>query len=314
MEELNQTSVTEFILLGITDISWLKIPFVITFLILYMVSLVGNLSIVIVVMYDHNLHTPMYLLLSNLSFLDFCYSTTTVPKMLAGLVMNNKKIYFTSCIAQLYFFHFFGSTEALLLTSMSYDRYVAICNPLRYQVLMAKNICISLAFSSWATSFFYSLTHTVLASRLPFCKFNKVDHFLCDIKPLLKLACSDTRLNESLVSIITGFIGLASFALIVISYGFIGSHLLNIHSSLGRHKALSTCTSHLTVVLMFYGTAVSIYIRPATKNSLEQDRQAAILYTAITPALNPLIYALRNKDVKIAFKKHIQRLFNKCIY
>ncbi|XP_053576141.1 olfactory receptor 12D3-like [Bombina bombina] len=307
MEKLNQTLVTEFILLGITNIYWLKIPFFITFLILYMFSLVGNVSIVIVVIYEHNLHTPMYSLLSNLSFLDFCYSTTTVPKMLAGLVMNNKKISFTSCIAQLFFFHFLGSTEALLLMSMSYDRYVAICNPLRYHKIMAKKTCIKLAFGAWGTSFFYSLTHTILASRLPFCRFNNVDHFLCDIKPLLKLACSDTRLNESLVSIITGFIGIASFVLIVISYAFIGTHLMNIQTSQGRRKAFSTCTSHLTVVLLFYGTALSTYIRPATKDSLEQDRQAAVLYTAITPALNPLIYALRNKDVKIALKKHVLR-------
>ncbi|KAM4663647.1 olfactory receptor 5V1-like [Discoglossus pictus] len=296
--------ITEFILLGITNLAWLKIPLFIIILILYIVNWIGNISIVIVVMYDYNLHTPMYFLLSNLSFLDFFYSSTTVPKIL----MQDKKISFKSCITQLYVFHFLGSTEALLLTSMSYDRYVAICNPLRYHILMARKACIQLSFSCWTTGFLYSLTHTVMTAILPFCRLNKISHFLCDIKPLLKLACADTSLNESLVSIITGFIGIFTFILIVISYALIGTHLQKIRSSDGRRKAFSTCTSHLTVVLIFFGTAISTYLRPATKDSLEQDRQAAILYTVITPALNPLIYALRNKDVKMALRKNILRM------
>ncbi|XP_053576246.1 olfactory receptor 12D3-like [Bombina bombina] len=303
MEKSNQTSVTEFILLGITNIPRLKIWLFLVFFIFYLFNLIGNLSIVVVVIYDRSLHTPMYFLLGNLSFLDFFYGTTTVPKMLAGLVMEDKKISFQSCITQLHVFHFLGSTEALLLMSMSYDRYVAICNPLRYHILMAKTACIQLASSSWATGFIYSLSHTILTSRLPFCKFNKVSHFYCDIKPLLKLACTDTHLNESLVSIVTGFVALSSFLLIVISYIFIGTHLLKIASSQGRGKAFSTCTSHLTVVLLYYGTAFCTYLRPATKDSLEQDRLTAILFTVITPALNPLIYALRNKDVKKGLSK-----------
>ncbi|XP_053576235.1 olfactory receptor 5V1-like [Bombina bombina] len=303
MEKSNQTSVTEFILLGITNIPRLKIWLFLAFFFFYLFNLIGNLSIVVVVIYDRSLHTPMYFLLGNLSFLDFFYSTTTVPKMLAGLVMEDKKISFQSCIAQLHVFHFLGGTEALLLMSMSYDRYVAICNPLRYHILMAKTACIQLASSSWFTGFIYSLSHTILTSRLPFCKFNKVSHFYCDIKPLLKLACTDTHLNESLVSIVTGFVALSSFLLIVISYIFIGTHLLKITSSQGRRKAFSTCTSHLTVVLLYHGTAFCTYLRTATKDSLEQDRLTAILFTVITPALNPLIYALRNKDVKKGLKK-----------
>ncbi|XP_053576224.1 olfactory receptor 12D1-like [Bombina bombina] len=303
MEKSNQTSVTEFILLGITNLPQLKIWLFLAFLFFYLFNLIGNLSIVVVVIYDCSLHTPMYFLLGNLSFLDFFYSTTTVPKMLAGLVMEDKKISFQSCITQLHFFHLLGSTEALLLMTMSYDRYVAICNPLRYHILMAKTVCFQLASSNWVTGFIYSLSHTILTSRLPFCKFNEITHFVCDIKPLLKLACTDTHLNESLVSIISGFVGLSSFLLIVISYIFIGTHLLKIPSSQGRRKAFSTCTSHLTLVLLYHGTAIFTYLRPATKDSLEQDRLTAILFTVITPALNPLIYALRNKDVKKGLNK-----------
>ncbi|MEE6490667.1 hypothetical protein FKM82_015940 [Ascaphus truei] len=310
MDEGNQTSVTEFILLGITNLPQIQNFLFITFLLFYLFTLLGNLSIVTVVISDQRLHTPMYFLLGNLSFLDFFYSSTTVPKMLSGLLMEDKRISFQSCIAQLHVFHFLGSTEALLLTSMSYDRYIAICYPLRYHVLMAKSACIQLASSSWIIGFVYSLSHTILTSKLPFCKLNKVSHFFCDIKPLLKLACVDTHLNESLVSIVTGFVALSTFLLIVISYVFIGTHLLKIRSSQGRRKAFSTCTSHVTVVLLYYGTAFCTYLRPATQDSLEQDRLTAILFTVITPALNPLIYALRNKEVKRSLKKSVVIPFN----
>ncbi|XP_056401043.1 olfactory receptor 12D1-like [Hyla sarda] len=303
MEEFNKTFVTEFILLGITDLPQLKSILFITFLMFYLLSFVGNLSIVAVIIADHGLHTPMYMLLCNLSFLDFFYATTTVPKMLSGLLLEDKKISFQGCITQLHIFHFLGSTEAMLLSSMSYDRYVAICNPLRYQVLMAREVCFQLAFTSWLIGFLYSLFHTILTSRLPFCNMNEITHFYCDIKPLLKLACTDTHINESLVNIVTGSVALGSFILIIISYSFIATHLQNIHSKQGKSKAISTCTSHFTVVLLYYGTAFFTYLRPATKNSLEQERMTAILFTVITPALNPIIYTLRNKDVKRALRK-----------
>ncbi|MEE6490668.1 hypothetical protein FKM82_015941 [Ascaphus truei] len=303
MDGENQTSVTEFILLGITNLPQLQIFLFITFLMFYLFNLLGNLSIVTVVITDQRLHTPMYFLLGNLSFLDFFLSSTTVPKMLSGLLMEDKRISFHSCIAQLHFFQFFGSTQTLLLTSMSYDRYIAICNPLRYHVLMAKRVCIQLASSSWITGFVYSLSQTILTFMLPFCKLNKISHFFCDIKPLLKLACADFHLNESVLSIVTGCATLSTLLLIIISYVFIGTHLLNIRSPQGRRKAFSTCTSHLTVVLLYYGTAISTYLRPATDDSLDQDRLTAVLVTVITPALNPLIYSLRNKEVKRALKK-----------
>ncbi|XP_053330370.1 olfactory receptor 12D1-like [Spea bombifrons] len=303
MKEWNRTSVEEFILLGITDLPQLQVFLFITFLMFYLFCFVGNLSIVAVVIVERSLHTPMYFFLGNLSFLDFFYASTTVPKMLAGLLMEDKVISFRGCIAQLHVFHFLGSTEAMLLTSMSYDRYVAICNPLRYHVLMSKATCIQLASACWFIGYFYSLTHTILTSRLPFCRMNRVTHFYCDIKPLLRLACTDTSLNESLVSIVSGFVALATFFFIVISYLFIGTHILNIRSSQGRQKAISTCTSHFTVVLLYYGTAFCTYLRPATLDSLEQDRMTAILFTVITPAMNPFIYALRNIDVKTALQK-----------
>ncbi|XP_075048075.1 olfactory receptor 12D1-like [Mixophyes fleayi] len=303
MEKSNETSVKEFILLGITNLPQLQTFLFITFLLFYLFSFVGNLSIVTVVVTDHGLHTPMYFFLGNLSFLDFFYSTTTVPKMLSGLLMEDKTISFQGCIVQLHFFHFLGSTEAMFLTSMSYDRYVAICNPLRYHVLMSRTIYITLACISWLAGLSYSLTHTILTSRLPFCSTNKITHFFCDIKPLLRLACTDTHVNEGLVSIITGSVALGTFILIVISYAFIATHLQNIRSDQGRNKAISTCTSHLIVVLLYYGTGFCTYLRPATKDSLEQDRVTGVLFTVITPALNPLIYALRNKDVKRALRK-----------
>ncbi|XP_044127267.1 olfactory receptor 12D2-like [Bufo gargarizans] len=303
MEEVNETIVTEFILLGITDLRELQVFFFVTFLFFYLLSSVGNISIVTVVITDHVLHTPMYFLLGNLSFLEFFYATTTVPKMLSGLLVEDKKISFQGCIVQLHIFHFLGSTEAMLLASMSYDRYVAICNPLRYHILMARAMCLQLAFTSWLIGFLYSLFHTILTSRLPFCNKNQVKHFYCDIKPLLKLACTDTHINESLVNIVTGSVALGTFVLIMISYTFIATHLQNIRSDQGRSKAFSTCSSHLTVVLLYFGTAFCTYLRPATKDSLEQDRVTAVLFTVITPALNPIIYALRNKDVKRAFRK-----------
>ncbi|KAM9294489.1 LOW QUALITY PROTEIN: olfactory receptor 12D1-like [Gastrophryne carolinensis] len=302
METLNQTYVTEFVLQGITNLPQLQFFLFIAFLIFYLFSCIGNISIISLVITDIALHTPMYFFLGNLSFLDFFYSTTTVPKLLSGLLMQNKRISFQGCITQLCVFHFLGSTEAMLLMTMSYDRYVAICNPLRYHILMARTE-IQLALISWLVGFFYSLSHTILTSRLPFCNVNRVAHFYCDIKPLLKLACTDTHLNESLVNIVTGSVALGTFTFIVISYAFIASHLRNISSDQSRRKAISTCSAHFTVVLLYYGTAFCTYLRRATKDSLDQDRITAILFTVITPALNPLIYALRNKEVKRAFRR-----------
>eukprot|EP00079_Xenopus_tropicalis_P011685 XP_002937813.2 PREDICTED: olfactory receptor 12D3-like [Xenopus tropicalis] len=302
MEETNQTLVKEFILLSITYIPYFQTVLFLVFLVLYMFTLLGNICIMAAVIIDRHLHTPMYFFLSNLSFFDIVYSSTTVPKMMSALVLEESKISVQNCIVQIYFFHFFGCTEAMLLTAMAYDRYVAICIPLRYNIIMAKSACFRLISGCWVLSLFYSLTHTILTSMLPFCNLDRISHFFCDIKPLLKLACADTSLNENLVTIITGFLAVSTSSLISLSYIFIGIHLVKVRSSPERHKALSTCTSHLTVVFLFYGPLIARFLRPATNDSLEQDRQSALLYTTITPVLNPIIYALRNQEVKISLK------------
>ncbi|XP_056401983.1 olfactory receptor 12D1-like [Hyla sarda] len=307
MEIGNVTSVEGFILLGITDIPDLQIFFFMIFLVFYLFNLLGNLCIVLLITIDQSLHKPMYFFLGNLSFLDFFYSTTTVPKMLSGLLIGDKRISFIGCIAQLHFFHFLGSTEALLLTSMSYDRYVAICNPLRYHVLMGRTSCIQLAFSSWLIGFLYSLLETIITFRLPYCNRRQVRHFYCDIKPVIKLSCANTKQTELLVSGIFAVVAVSTFSLIIVSYMFIGRHLLNIPSRHDRRKAFSTCTSHITVVFLYIGTALFMYLGPTTENSLEQDRMSAILVTVITPAVNPLIYTLRNKEVSISLQRLLAR-------
>ncbi|KAG9464353.1 hypothetical protein GDO78_020076, partial [Eleutherodactylus coqui] len=274
------------------------------FLMFYLFNLSGNLCIVLLITIDPSLYKPMYFFLGNLSFLDIFYSTTTVPKMLSGLLIGDKKISIVGCVAQLHFFHFLGSTEALLLTSMSYDRYVAICNPLRYHVLMGKTSCVQLASGCWLIGFLYSLLQTILTFRLPYCNRKQVTHFYCDIKPVIKLACANIKHIKLLVSGIFGLVAVSTFSMIIMSYMYIGSHLLNIRSRQDRWKAFSTCTSHITIVFLYIGTALCMYLGPTTQNSLEQDRMSAILVTVITPAVNPLIYTLRNKEVK----KSLQRL------
>ncbi|KAG8449814.1 hypothetical protein GDO86_016471, partial [Hymenochirus boettgeri] len=298
MDQKNQTLVKEFILLPMTSIPYFQTILFVVFIFLYLFTLVGNIGILTVVSMDRRLHTPMYVFLGNLSFVDIMYSSTTVPKMITGLVQEYSKISVQGCLTQIFFFHFFGGTESMLLTAMSYDRYVAICNPLRYTIIMGKSTCFQLILGSWILSFFHSLSQTILTSQLPFCYSNHVSHFFCDIKPLLQLACTDTSFNEILFTIITGSISVITSTLIFLSYCFIFIRLLKIHSSKERRKAFSTCTSHLTVVFFFYGPIISRFLRPATNDSLEQDRQTAVLYTIITPVLNPLIYSLRNQEVK----------------
>nr|XP_033779297.1 olfactory receptor 12D1-like [Geotrypetes seraphini] len=303
METGNGSSVTEFILLGFTDVPELQIFLFALFSVFYMITLMGNFTIIMLAISDPHLHSPMYFFLTNLSSLDICYSSVTVPKLLASFVSESKTITFQGCITQLHFFHFFGSAEAIILSVMSYDRYVAICSPLHYSIVMNRKLCILLALSSWITGFLYSMVHTSLTAKLPFCKSNKISHFYCDIKPLLKLACTNTQLNEHLLNIVTGFVALGSFSLILTSYAYIGSSILKMRSVHGRQKAISTCASHLTVVLFYHGTAIFTYLKPSSENSLEQDKISAILFTVLTPTLNPIIYTLRNKEVKASFRR-----------
>ncbi|XP_069879504.1 olfactory receptor 12D1-like [Dipodomys merriami] len=305
---LNQTLVTEFILLGVTDIQQPQPSLFVVFLAIYFVNVAGNGAILTVVISDSKLHLPMYFFLGNLACLDICYSTVTLPKMLENLISTNKAISFLGCITQLHFFHFLGSTETILLGVMAFDRFVAICKPLHYSVIMNPRLCTLMAITIWTIGFFHSLMHSVMTSRLNFCASNHIHHFFCDVKPLLELACGNTELNQWLLNTVTGTIAMSTFFLTLLSYFYIIAHLfLKTQSCSMLQKALSTCASHFTVVLLFYAPVLFIYIQPASGSSLDQDRVIAIMYTVVTPALNPLIYTLRNKEVKGALNRLIRR-------
>ncbi|XP_057556354.1 olfactory receptor 12D1-like [Hippopotamus amphibius kiboko] len=305
---LNQTSVTEFLLLGVTDIQALQPLLFVVFLAMYFLSVAGNGAILLVVISDPRLHSPMYFFLGNLSCLDICYSTVTLPKMLETFLSTHKAISFLGCISQLHFFHFLGSTEAMLLAVMALDRFVAICKPLHYTLLMNPQVCTQMAITIWITGFFHALLHSMMTSRLNFCGSNRIHHFFCDVKPLLELACGNTELNQWLLNTVTGTIAMGPFFLILLSYFYIIIYLFfKTYSCSMLHKALSTCASHFMVVVLFYVPVVFIYTRPTSGSSMDQDRIIAIMYSVVTPLLNPLIYTLRNKEVKGALRKVIRR-------
>ncbi|XP_026579224.1 olfactory receptor 12D1-like [Pseudonaja textilis] len=290
----NRTEV--FIFLGLTKDQRLQQVFFTFFLLFYVACLLGNGAILGVTLVEPRLHTPMYFFLGNLSCLDICYSTVTVPKMLSGFLRKNQSISFIGCLTQLHFFHFLGSSEAVLLGIMAYDRYVAICHPLRYTVIMSKWACITLAGTTWAAGFFHALMHTVVTSQLWFCGPNLIAHFFCDIKPLLKLACSSTTLNLILLKLVTGSIALSPFFFTLLSYFYIISFLFfKVQSWRNRWKAFSTCVSHLSVVAIFYIPVLSNYMVASASDSSENDMIISVLYSIITPVLNPLIYTLRNQ-------------------
>ncbi|KAE8587931.1 hypothetical protein XENTR_v10022201 [Xenopus tropicalis] len=304
----NQTSVTEFILLSLTDILEFRITLFGVFLAFFLLNLTGNISILVITILEKALHTPMYYFLGNIAFFDIFVSYVTVPKMLTDFFFLQKTISFNSCISQLHFFHFLAGSEVVLLTVMSYDRLIAIGNPLRYSSIISPTFCVILIFGSWVFGFLHSLLHTVLTAMLPYCGPNLVEHFFCDIKPLLKLACADTTLNQKILNILTGYLTCMAFLLTVISYVLIGRIILKMKTVEGRKRAISTCSGHLTVVILLYGTALFTYIRPATQDILDQDRGAAVLFTVVTPALNPIIYTLRNKEMKKAIRRVIKKL------
>ncbi|KAB0362885.1 hypothetical protein FD754_007041 [Muntiacus muntjak] len=305
---LNQTSITEFLLLGMTDIQELQSFLFVIILIIYFVSVTGNGAILIVVISDPRLHSPMYFFLGNLSCLDICYSTVTLPKMLENFLSTHKAISFLGCISQLHFFHFLGSTEVMLLAVMAFDRFVAICKPLRYTVIMNHQVCIQMAVTVWIIGFFHALLHSVMTSRLNFCGSNHIHHFFCDVKPLLELACGNTDLSEWLLHTVTETIAMGSFFLTLLSYFYIIIYLFfKTHSCSMLRKALSTCASHFMLVVLLFGPVFFIYIRPASGSSMDQDRTVAIMYSVVTPVLNPLIYTLRNKEVKGALRRVIRR-------
>ncbi|XP_065421198.1 olfactory receptor 12D1-like [Chrysemys picta bellii] len=304
----NRTELSEFILMGLTNLQGLEHFLFALFLLLYVASMLGNGAIVAMALMEPRLHTPMYFFLGNLSCLDICYSTVTMPKMLSGFLSGCQTISFAGCLAQLHFFHFLGSSEAVLLAVMGYDRYVAICNPLCYRLVMRQRACLLLATASWVTGFLHALMHTVMTSQLQFCGPSRVPHFFCDIKPLLSLACGSTHLNLTLLNIVTGGIVVIPFILTLLSYLYIISFLLlKVQSWESRRKAFSTCASHLTVVSLFYGGAILTYLPPSSGESPEWDMMIVLLYSVVTPVLNPVIYTLRNKEVQSALRKNLHR-------
>ncbi|XP_065260382.1 olfactory receptor 11L1-like [Emys orbicularis] len=304
----NRTSVTEFILLGFPLPRELRLLSFAIFLAIYLVTLLGNAVIIALSQLEAGLRTPMYFFLSNFSLLEMCYTSVTVPRLLGDFQHGHRAISFRACITQMYFFFFFGSTEFFLLATMAYDRYLAICHPLRYPVLMNGRACARLALVSWVSGFLTPFLPTVFISQLPFCGTNRINHFFCDTGPLLRLSTGDTHVADILVFLVSAVVVLSSFLLTLTSYTLIVSAICRIPSATGRHKAFSTCASHLTVVTIFYGTVIFMYIRPGSGQASDMDKVVSVFYAIIIPLLNPVIYTLRNRDFKRALGKALRRV------
>ncbi|XP_020724854.2 olfactory receptor 2B6 [Odocoileus virginianus] len=309
MNRINESVPQEFILLGFSDRPWLELPLFVVFLISYILTIMGNLAIIIVSRLDSKLHTPMYFFLTNLSFLDLCYTTSTVPQMLVNICSLRKVISYGGCVAQLFISLALGSTECLLLAVMSFDRFAAICRPLHYSIIMHQRLCLQLAAASWVSGFSNSVLQSTLTLQMPLCGHKEVDHFFCEVPALLRLSCVDTTANEAELFFISVLFLLIPVTLILISYAFIVQAVLRIQSVEGRRKAFGICGSHLIVVSLFYGTAIYMYLQPPSPASKDRGKMVSLFYGIITPMLNPFIYTLRNKDVKGAFKRLIARIF-----
>ncbi|XP_016055940.1 PREDICTED: olfactory receptor 5G3-like [Miniopterus natalensis] len=307
MEDKNQTAVTEFLFLGLTDHLPQQIALFATLLFIYLVTLGGNLGMITLIWIDSRLHTPMYFFLSHLSFVDTCSSSSIAPKMLGDIFAEKRGISFMGCAAQMWFFGLFVATECCLLASMAYDRYMAICKPLFYTLIMSQRVCVQLVAGPYAMALISTMTHTVLTFCLPFCGPNVINHFFCDISPLLSLACADTWTNKLVLLILAGAIGVLSGLVITVSYVCILVAILKIQTADGRRKAFSTCSSHLAAVSILYGTLFYIYVFLDSGSSLDINKVISLFYTVVIPMLNPLIYSLRNKEVKDAFRRKFER-------
>ncbi|XP_041628136.1 olfactory receptor 8B12 [Vulpes lagopus] len=300
------SSVTEFILTGLTDQPGLQIPLFLLFLGFYMVTLLGNLGLITLIGLNSRLHTPMYFFLFNLSLVDFCYSTTITPKMLKSFVSKNIILY-AECMTQLFFFCFFVISESFLLSAMAYDRYVAICKPLVYTLTMSPQVCLFLLLGVYVMGFSGAMVHMGSIASLTFCADNLVNHFMCDIFPLLELSCNSTYVHELVVFVRVAMDIRIPIVTIFISYALILSSILHIHSTEGRSKAFSTCSSHIIVVSLFFGSGAFVYLKPPSILPLNQGKVFSLFYTIVVPMLNPLIYSLRNKDVKVTLRKTLER-------
>ncbi|XP_069486147.1 olfactory receptor 8U3-like [Ambystoma mexicanum] len=302
MEGGNDTVVREFLLSGLTDIPELKIPLFLVFLIVYLITIVGNIGIILLIHIDPRLHTPMYYFISHLAFIDVCYSSTITPKMLSDLLAEKKSISVTGCLTQLSSFSLFATTESILLALMAFDRYLAICRPLHYMLIMAKEVCMWSVVGVYAASLVTSVINLGFTFMLSFCGPNKIRHFFCDFMALYKLSCTDTWVNEMLVFTSSALITMGAILIILSSYTSILGAVLKIRSVTGRSKVISTCASHFLCVVIFYGTLIFMYVRPNSSHSQDQDFVASVFYAVIIPMLNPLIYSLRNESVKNALK------------
>ncbi|XP_031229376.1 olfactory receptor 4P4-like [Mastomys coucha] len=295
-----RTNITEFLLLGLSQTKEIEVICFVLFLFCYIAIIFGNLLIMISVTWSHLINQPMYFFLSYLALSDLCYTSTVTPKLIINLVTTKKSISYNGCMTQLFTMHFFGGIEVFILTGMAYDRYVAICRPLHYTIIMSRQKCDAVIVASCAGGFLHSFGQFLLAVFLPYCGPNEIDHYFCDVYPLLKLACTDTRKIGFLVIANSGLMGLVTFVVLLISYAVI-LYTVRSYSAENRRKALSTCSSHVTVVVLFFAPLLFIYIRPAT--TLPEDKIFALFYTIIAPMLNPLIYTLRNKEMKNVIKR-----------
>ncbi|XP_036736428.2 olfactory receptor 7A17-like [Manis pentadactyla] len=298
----NGTSISGFLLLGFSEEPELKPLLLGLFLSMYLITVFGNLLIILAVSSDSHLHTPMYFFLCNLSFVDICFTSTTIPKMLLNIQTQSKAITYADCISQMYFFLLFLGMDDFLLTVMAYDRYVAICHPLHYTVIMNTRLCGLLVLVSWILSILYSLLHSLMVLGLSFCDNLEIPHFFCDLSQILQLACSDTFINDIVIYFLSGLLGGGPLAGILYSYSKIVSSIHGISSVQGKYKAFSTCASHLSIVSLFYCTGLGVYLSSAATQSSHSGAAASVMYTVVTPMLNPFIYSLRNKDIKRALK------------
>ncbi|XP_038621066.1 olfactory receptor 478-like [Tachyglossus aculeatus] len=303
MADGNFTFVSEFFLLGLTDDPVLRVIFFLIFLMVYSVTIMGNLCIIMLIRVSSQLHTPMYLFLSHLAFIDIWYSSSVTPKMLKGFLVGRDTISYAGCAAQMCFTFAFGTSEAILLAMMAYDRYVAICNPLLYVISMSNRVCVQLLIVSYVGGCLNALVFTTFVFNLVFCETDEIDHFFCDFPPLMEISCSDIHLIQILSSISVAIIILSTVLTIIISYVYILCAIMRIQTSEGRQKAFSTCTSHLTALILFYGTITFTYVWSSSSRSSEQNKGMSLFYTVVIPTLNPIIYTLRNKDVKGALMK-----------
>ncbi|KAM4815941.1 olfactory receptor 2B11-like [Urocitellus parryii] len=306
---INESYPKEFILVGFADYPWLELPLFVIVFIIYFMGMMGNIAIILVSKLDPRLQSPMYFFLTNLSFLDICLTTSIVPQMLFNLGSSKKTISYLGCAVQVYFFSTVGATECLLLALMSFDRYVAICRPLHYTLIMNQRICTLLVFIVWMSGITYGAFEISLTLQLPLCGINKLDHFFCEIPVLIKTACGEKEANELSLSVVCIFIVAIPLCLILASYANIGRAILKIKSSEGRKKAFGTCSSHLIVVFLFYGPVISMYLQPPSSISRDQPKFMALFYAVVIPTLNPFIYTLRNKDAKSALSKLVRSIF-----